>query len=312
MGLRRRTGSASSSDLGEDLVLCPAFSRAALPSRSEVVGFRLQASYFLATAPKSNQKTPPRDGGALSSQKQKRDERVPSAPQPERGPQTGHPWPVCGRFGILPRPARTHARAECRSVFAVLGAANGGRKVKSEPPTSEPLRGSDYFDMGFALLLLAPPGVGYAKRFRPEQLSPVTAPSTASSWRHSAGACVRAGRGRMPKRPTSGHGWPVGGPRHERGAQGTPLALVLLREGRSSREAALFGYFLALLPKSNSPVGENPRLHYGKADAKPDSLAGVWHQILRTTEGSPFRDAQDDSKSWIPAFAGVTSHRKQP
>jgi hypothetical protein len=29
--------------------------------------------------------------------------------------------------------------------------------------------------------------------------------------------------------------------------------------------AALFGYFLALLPKSNSPVGENPRLHSAKA-----------------------------------------------
>ncbi|HWY25578.1 MAG TPA: hypothetical protein VNX47_11705, partial [Nevskia sp.] len=31
-------------------------------------------------------------------------------------------------------------------------------------------------------------------------------------------------------------------------------------------EAALFGYFLALLPKSNSPVGENPRLHSAKAE----------------------------------------------
>jgi hypothetical protein len=36
-------------------------------------------------------------------------------------------------------------------------------------------------------------------------------------------------------------------------------------EGRSCREAALFGYFLALLPKSNSPAGENPRLHFAKA-----------------------------------------------
>src|SRR5579859_2170907 len=36
-------------------------------------------------------------------------------------------------------------------------------------------------------------------------------------------------------------------------------------EGRSCREAALFGYFLALLPKSNSPVGENPRLLSAKA-----------------------------------------------
>jgi len=241
-----------------------------LPSRSEAVDFRLQASYFLAAAPKSNQKTPPRDGGADPSQKKKRDGSVPCAPQPERGPPTGHPWPDVGRFGILPRPAPRGA-GPYRSDFAVLGAANGGRERQKQTVQVGTASGSDYFDIGFVLLLLFSLGVGRAKRFRPEQLSPVTAPSTASSWRHSAGACVRAGRGRMPKRPTSGHGWPVGGPRHERGAQGTPLALVLLREGRSSRVAAFFGYFLALLPKSNSPVGENPRLHSAKADARPDS-----------------------------------------
>ncbi|HWY24953.1 MAG TPA: hypothetical protein VNX47_08530, partial [Nevskia sp.] len=39
-------------------------------------------------------------------------------------------------------------------------------------------------------------------------------------------------------------------------------------EGRSSREAALFGYFLALLPKSNSPAGEKPRLHSAKAEQR--------------------------------------------
>ena len=101
----------------------------------------------------------------------------------------------------------------------------------------------------------------------------------------------------MPKRPTSGHGWPVGGPRHERGAQGTPLALVLLREGRSSRVAALFGYFLALLTKSNSPVGENPRLHSAKA-ARRVTLLGFATLIPAYK-----------SKSWIPAFAGMTSQR---
>src|SRR5579859_7905465 len=41
--------------------------------------------------------------------------------------------------------------------------------------------------------------------------------------------------------------------------------LLLAMEGRSSRVAALFGYFLALLPKSNSPVGEKPRLDSAKA-----------------------------------------------
>jgi len=43
---------------------CQAASRAALPSQNDVVGFRLQASYFLAAAPKSNQKAPPPDNCA--------------------------------------------------------------------------------------------------------------------------------------------------------------------------------------------------------------------------------------------------------
>jgi len=103
-----------------------------LPSRNEVVGFRLQASYFLAAAPKSNQKTPPPCICALPSQKKKRDGRVPCAPQPERGPPTGHPWPDVGRFGILPRPARTRAPADVRSGFAVLGADNGGENQKPQ------------------------------------------------------------------------------------------------------------------------------------------------------------------------------------
>ena len=36
-----------------------------------------------------------------------------------------------------------------------------------------------------------------------------------------AGACVRAGRGRMPKRLATGQGWPVARPRSGCGAQGT-------------------------------------------------------------------------------------------
>src|SRR5579859_7817695 len=85
-------------------------SRAALPSRIEAVGFRLQASYFLAAAPKSNQKAPPPDNRALLSQKKKRDKRIPCASRLRRGPATGHPWPDAGRFGILPRPAANSRR----------------------------------------------------------------------------------------------------------------------------------------------------------------------------------------------------------
>jgi hypothetical protein len=49
--------------------------------------------------------------------------------------------------------------------------------------------------------------------------------------------------------------------------------LFFCDEGRSCREAALFGYFLALLPKSNSPVGENPRLHSAKAERRATKLS---------------------------------------
>jgi hypothetical protein len=56
---------------------------------------------------------------------------------------------------------------------------------------------------------------------------------------------------------------------------GNPLIALLLlaMRGRRRRGAAFFGYFLALLPKSNSPAGENPRPHYGKADAARDASA---------------------------------------
>jgi hypothetical protein len=55
--------------------------------------------------------------------------------------------------------------------------------------------------------------------------------------------------------------------------------------------AALFGYFLALLPKSNSPVGENPRLHSAKAARR----------VMKGQHALKLR--------WIPAFAGMTSQR---
>src|SRR5579859_7817694 len=55
--------------------------------------------------------------------------------------------------------------------------------------------------------------------------------------------------------------------------------------GRGCREAALFGYFLALLPKSNSPVGENPRLQFAKA-------------ARRVMKGQ-----RTPRQRWIPAFA---------
>jgi hypothetical protein len=71
-------------------------------------------------------------------------------------------------------------------------------------------------------------------------------------------------------------------PTQARSAGHPSIALLLFAmEGRSCREAALFGYFLALLPKSNSPAGENPRLHFAKAGRRV--------------------------MPWIPAFAGMTN-----
>jgi hypothetical protein len=119
-----------------------------LLSLDEVVDFRLQAGHFLSAATKSNQKTPPPESAPTHHEKKKRDGRVPCAPQPERGPSTGHPWPDDGRFGILPRPAPTGA-GQGRSGFAVLGADNGGQRQKHSNVKSQA-----------SLLLVSPPPVG--------------------------------------------------------------------------------------------------------------------------------------------------------
>ncbi len=257
-----------------------------MPSRNEVAGFRLQASYFLAAAPKNNQKTPPRDGGALSPQKQKRGERVPCAPQPERGPCTGHPWPVHGRFGILPRPARTHARANAAPTLRCSAPPTGGGKSKANCQRQNRKR--------FRLLrywVCAFNSCPTRSRMREALPTWAVVPRNCAEHRKLVAIWARAflarGEAGMPKRSQTGQGRPVCEPRHERGAQGTPLALLVLREGRSSREAAFFGYFLALLPKSNSPEGENPRFHSAKADARPDcsyqpsSAAGILQWLIQ-------------------------------
>jgi len=74
-------------------------------------------------------------------------------------------------------------------------------------------------------------------------------------------------------------------PTQARSAGDPSSRLFFCDEGRSSREAALFGYFLALLPKSNSPVGEKPRLQIRKAEQRV--MKG--QRTLR--------------QRWIPAFA---------
>jgi len=59
----------------------------------------------LSLSPKKVTKESAPDRCAVQSQKKKRDWPVPCAPRLWRASQTGHPWPVCEGFGILPRPA---------------------------------------------------------------------------------------------------------------------------------------------------------------------------------------------------------------
>jgi hypothetical protein len=150
----------------------------------------------------------------------------------------------------------------------------------------------------------------------------------------------------MPKRLTSGQGWPVGRPRSGCGAQGTLSSRFFFCDERAPTQgAALFGYFLALLPKSDPPVGGNPRLQIGKAERRVTLFAEgdipylrrcaqrTLHQLLRAPRqkldsrlrGNDewnvakvaqnfglrhqiLRCAQDDSQKqkWMPACAGMT------
>jgi hypothetical protein len=125
--------------------------------------------------------------------------------------------------------------------------------------------------------------VGRAKRFRLQQFAfdfpvPSAAPSTGARGGHWPARAVRAGRGRMPKRPMSGHGWPVSGPRHERGARGTGPARFFFCAGPATTLGTCsFGYF-SCAKKSDPPVGGNPRLQTGKADPRPSEarVLGLW------------------------------------
>jgi len=67
---------------------------------------------------------------ALSSQKKKRDERVPCASRPRRGFWTGRPWPVQKRFGIHASPGANTRAGPCRRGLR-CSAQTTGRKVKS-------------------------------------------------------------------------------------------------------------------------------------------------------------------------------------
>ena len=96
---------------------------------------------LLATAPKVTKRAAP-GVCAGPSQKKKRDGPVPCAPQPERGPSTGHPWPDDGRFGILPRPAPNRRGPTSLRLCGARRKQRGERQkpkqsnIKSTAPTS--------------------------------------------------------------------------------------------------------------------------------------------------------------------------------
>ncbi len=284
--------------------------------------FSPSASYFLSAATKSNQKTPPRSLRP-SSQKKKRDEGCPALRSRSGVHRQAIPGLTLDASASMPRLAPTGASLR-RSGFAVLGADNGEERQKRKAkatstahnnikshssfprkresrgrgdafryltPHPNPLpQGERGLEAGDAWLLMLP-----CFAF---DVPPVTAPSIAA--RGDRGPRLfGAGRGRMPKRPASGQGWPVAGPRHEREAQGTP-------KGRSSRVAALFGYFLALLPKSNSPVGENPRVHCAKAERRvmPLDSGFRWNDEMRGMRTPSIRAA---SRRYSGRTGGVGS-----
>ena len=276
-----------------------------LPSRNEAVGFRLQASYFLATAPKSNQKAPPPGNCAPLAKEQARE---------------GYPA-LRARGGV-----RRQALLGCASCSAgkpgeaILACPSGN--ARSCRSASMHCRTPGLTSDASASCL--------ARREHTRRLNAVTSLRCSAQLRGTTAQVGSASRVRLlvvqehePHNRSSRNRlrfrrWqfafdfppPVGGAEHRKaGATGaracwrgarqdaeassvrpgmacrwTPLRLrsagypssrfCFCDEGRRRRGAAFFGYFLALLPKSNSPVGENPRPQFAKADAARDASAG--------------------------------------
>jgi len=82
-----------------------------LPSRDEVVDFRLQASYFLSAATKSNQKTPPPESAPVHRKRRSAMDRCPALLARGGVRRQAIPGLSADASASLPRPARTHARA---------------------------------------------------------------------------------------------------------------------------------------------------------------------------------------------------------
>jgi hypothetical protein len=98
------------------------------------------------------------------------------------------------------------------------------------------------------------------------------------------------GEAGMPKRPPSGQDGLSVDPAAGRGAQGTLSSRFFFCDERAQDHgAALFGYFLALQPKSNSPEGENPRYESREGGAPSGKVSEPVSSFPRRRESSSKR-----------------------
>ena len=121
----------------------------------------------------------------------------------------------------------------------------------------------------------------------------------------SAGACVRAGRGRMPKRLKTGQGWPVFRPRHEREAQGTGPARFCFCAGPAQTPGHVS---LVTFCASQKVTRRRRKLRQaGEEDPARAQAHAAKLQSRSEPRGQILRYAQDDGKkqNWIRC-AGMT------
>src|SRR5882672_6890157 len=96
---------------------------------------------------------------------------------------------------------------------------------------------------------------------------PVSAPSITACVGHQL-APFGARRGRMPKLPPSGQGWPVGGTRRRREAQGTGPSRLFFCDGPAQRSGRPFLVtFCGCRQKVTRLQGETQGSAAGKAQA---------------------------------------------
>src|SRR5581483_5683762 len=247
-----------------------------LSSRNEVVDFRLQAGHFLVNSDKKVTKEAPprrrrpliaksrsaiRGSPALLARGGVRRQAIPglsadasaSLPRPARTHAPAHAATSCGarrrqRGGTSTATAQVGTAARFRLLWSVLqtpqyhksiGELHIGQSVRR----NEILKFILHFSSWRQPMYSAFRGFAWAFDLAFDVPSPLSAPSTAKPERQGL-APVGARRGRMPKRPQTGQGWPVCGPRSGCGAQGNLLSRFFFCDRRAQTPGRrFFGYF---------------------------------------------------------------------